>query len=168
MEFHSDHKTIKRKKELLNVPSFKRGILELRSVSPYLKKPEIFSPGGYTVEVQGRSISFDWDCSNSSFSFSKDGHLVMTSYLREESPDFDHDYLEIGLDPAKITGELLTSGTLTEVLFLCCEDSHEERHIPMLVTSFAIEDHNYTNDSIQTYAFSQQQLDAYNAKIIGQ
>ena len=84
------------------------------------------SIGGYSFEVNGDSIPFDWDAftateDNGMFSFTTGKGPFFNDY---EIPDYwDEEYSEIGITREEITAEFLASVSHIEDFFVDFEDS---------------------------------------------
>lgn len=89
------------------------------------------SIGGYSFEVNGDSIPFDWDAftateENGVFSFTTGKGPFFNDY---EIPDYwDEEYNEIGITREEITAEFLASVDHIEDFFVDFEDSNGNAH----------------------------------------
>lgn len=89
------------------------------------------SIGGYSFEVNGGSIPFDWDAftateENGVFSFTTGKGPFFNDY---EIPDYwDEEYNEIGITREEITAEFLASVSHIEDFFVDFEDSDGKEH----------------------------------------
>ncbi len=89
------------------------------------------SIGGYSFEINGDSIPFDWDaCSineeNGVFDFTTGRGPFFNDY---EIPDYwDEEYEEIGITREEITAEFLASVSHIEELFVNFDDRDGEEH----------------------------------------
>jgi hypothetical protein len=89
------------------------------------------SIGGYSFDVNGDSIPFDWDAftateENGVFSFTTGKGPFFNDY---EIPDYwDEEYNEIGITREEITAEFLASVSHIEDFFVNFDDSDGKEH----------------------------------------
>lgn len=137
-----------------------RGYVQMISRGKVSEKPEIWTLGGFGVDlINGDRINFDWNESYSGAEFDN-GHLVMDCELRDFAYDvFGDEYLELGFTHEQICGALLASGLLDEVYYECFADQEEEQFIFMDLVSFTIDDGG------KEYSFTAEQIAELNARI---
>ena len=122
------------------------------------------SVGGYSFEINGDLIPFDWDCfygneSERVFYFTTGRGLLWDDY--EISDCYDDDYEELGITRESLTAEFLASVESIEEFYVEYDsdsESENEFFIELLEVSF------YDLATKKEYLVAQSVLDEFNQR----
>lgn len=126
------------------------------------EEAQAVSVGGYSFEINGDLIPFDWDCfygteSEKIFCFATGRGLLWNDY--EISDCYDEEYEEIGITRETLTAEFLASVESIEEFYVQYDSDFESENdffIELLEVSF------YDLETEKEYFVAQSVLDEFN------
>lgn len=131
-----------------------------------IEKFDFANIGGFTVIVDGKPVIFDWENSYGNFERTEDGR----SRMEWELVNLDEAFItSSNEDLSEMTWEKIVEGVIDDVNN---ENGHMrngiEVHTFMDVEYFHIELYDHATDTKKKLSFSEEQLKAYNEKVIAE